>query len=67
MFKNTTEFHWYRNDDGTFRITSSVSFIEDYFGIKLTWYQKLLLSLWDFRDRQIKRFFPLYYYFRFQR
>ena len=43
---------------------STSRFCEEYFGLKLMWYQKLMLSMLDCRDRFDRKFRPITYYAR---
>lgn len=46
---------------------STVRFLEEVYGVKLRWYQKLLILLMDIRDKFEKRYVPHRYYYRYFR
>ena len=48
-----------------YRKMSAAQFIEEVMGLKLLWYQKLMLSTLDARDRFEKKYLPYKYWFRF--
>ena len=50
-----------------YRKMSSVQFVEEVMGIKLLWYQKVMLMALDARDKFEKRYLPYRYWFRYYR
>lgn len=50
-----------------YRKMSSVEFAEEVLGVKLLWYQKLIMRALDARDKFEKRCLPYKYWFRYYR
>lgn len=48
-----------------YRKMSSVQFVEEVMGIKLLWYQKVMLMALDARDKFEKRYLTYRYWFRY--
>lgn len=46
---------------------STAKFLEEVCGIKLRWYQRLLMRIMDIRDKFEKRYIPHRYYYRYFR
>lgn len=50
-----------------YRKMSSVQFIEEVMGVKLLWYQKLMLTAFEKRDDFEKRYLPYRFWSRYYR